>query len=73
MQLISGISSDLWKLLKYFNGTAIVGYFRIPLTALSSRATAFPNNLALYFKDLSALKLIVSSFEKNYKLPVDSE
>ena len=30
LQLISGISSDLQNLLKYFNDTAIVVFFRIP-------------------------------------------
>ena len=36
LQLINGISSDLQKLLKYFNGTPIVAFFRIPLAALSA-------------------------------------
>ena len=31
LQLINGISSDFLKLLKYFNGTAIAAFFRIPL------------------------------------------
>ena len=31
LQLINGISSDLQKLLKYFNGTAIIAFFRILL------------------------------------------
>ena len=30
-QLINGISSDLQKLIKNFNGTAIAAFFRIPL------------------------------------------
>ena len=30
LQIVNGISSDLQKLLRYFNGTAIVGFFRIP-------------------------------------------
>ena len=59
------------KLLKYFNGTVIVAFFRIPFAAFEADwATVFPNNLALYLKDLnllslaiSALKLIASSFE----------
>ena len=45
LQLISGISIDCQKLLKYFNGTAIVAFFRIELFP---SATAFSNNLALY-------------------------
>ena len=32
-QLINGFSSDLQKLLKYFNGTAITAFVNIPLTA----------------------------------------
>ena len=45
LQLINGISSDLKKLLKHFNGTAIVALFRI---SFAPSASAFPNNLALY-------------------------
>ena len=66
-QLINGISSDLQKLLNYFNGTAIAAFVRVPLFPSASE---FPNNLSLYSKDLkilllaiSALKLVVSSFE----------
>ena len=66
-QLVNGILSYLQKLLKYFDGTAIVAIFRIPF-ALS--ASVFPNNLALYSKVLkklllkiSALKLAASSSE----------
>ena len=66
------------KLLKYFNGAAIVVFFRIPLAWFGvGWTTVFPNNLALYLKDLkllvltiSALKLVASSLEKNHKLPV---
>ena len=35
LQLINGISSDLRKLLKYFNGTSIVAFLRIPLAAFA--------------------------------------
>ena len=66
-QLINDISSDLQKLLKYFNDTAIVGFFKIPFAPSTS---VFSNHLALYSKDLkllslaiSALKLVASSFE----------
>ena len=53
-QLINDISSDLQTLLRYFNGTAMVAFFRIPLAALGTGGTAvFPNNLALYLKDLN--------------------
>ena len=48
-QLINCISSDLQKLLKYFNGTAIAAFFKI---SFAPSATLFPNNLALYLKDL---------------------
>ena len=61
------ISSELEKSLKYFNDIAIATFLKIPL---SLSASVFPNNLALYAKDLkplvfaiSALKLITSSFE----------
>ena len=41
---INGISSDL-KLLKYFNGTVIVSFFRILLACFGlGRASVFPNN-----------------------------
>ena len=70
MQLINDLSSDLQKLLKYFNGAAIAVFFRIPLAALSAWAAVFPNNVALYLKDLkvtslatSALKLVASSLD----------
>ena len=67
LQLVNGISNDIQKLLKYFNGTSIVAFFRIPI---ASSASVLPKNLALYLKDLkllvlaiSALKLVASSFE----------
>ena len=47
-QLLNGILSDLQKLPKYFNGTGIVAFFRIPLAWFSvSWAIVFPKNLAL--------------------------
>ena len=65
-QLINGISSDIQKLLEYFNGKVIVSFFKI-LFALS--ASVFSNNLALYLKGLklsslaiSLLKLVAPSF-----------
>ena len=71
LQLINAISSDLQKLFKYFNGTATVAIFRIPLAAFGAGlATVFSNNSVLYLKDLklllavSALKSVVSSLEK---------
>ena len=65
-QLINGTSSNLQKLLKYFDGAAIVASFKI---SLFPSATVFFNNSALYMKDskllplaISALKLVASSF-----------
>ena len=58
LQLIKGISNDLKKLLKYFNGTTIFT-FNLPARALSGSAAAIlPNKLTLYLKDveLSAAK-----------------
>ena len=53
LQLISCISNDLQKLLKHFDGRAIVSFFEIPFAVfVSVRATAFSNNLAFYFKNL---------------------
>ena len=68
LQLINGVSCDFQKLLKYFNGTVIVVFLKIPF---APSATVFPNNLSLYSKDLklllllaiSALKLVASSLE----------
>ena len=67
LPLINGILSDLQKLLKKFNGAAIVALFRIPL---SPSASVFPNSLALNLKDLKPLlsviyilKLLTSSLE----------
>ena len=67
MQLINGFSSYHQKLLRQFNGTAIVAFFRIPF---ASSAPVFPYNLALCLKDLKlllssilALKLVAPSFE----------
>ena len=70
-------SNDLQKLLKYFNGTAIVAFFRIPF---SPSASVFSNNLVFHLKNLKpsvfsilAFKLVALSFEQNYKLLVVSE
>ena len=77
LQLINDISSDLKKLLKYLNGTAIVAFLKIPF---APSASVFPDNLGLCLKDFKslllsifALKLVVSSVEQNHKLPVVSE
>ena len=67
LQSIIGIFSNFPKLLKYFNGTAVVLCFRIPFTP---SATEISYNLVLYSEDLkflllaiSASKLAASSFE----------
>ena len=44
------ISNDIQKLLKYFNSTANVAFVRIPF---AQSAIVFPNNLALYLKDVN--------------------
>ena len=51
LQLIKGISSDLKKLLKYFNGTTT---FTLLFATPSSR-TGLSNNLTLYLKELELL------------------
>ena len=68
---INDVSSDLQKLLKYFNGTATLSFFRIPLALFGAgSATVVFNSLALDLKDLKssvfailALKLVASSLE----------
>ena len=67
LHLINVLSSDLHKLLRYFNGTVIAVSFKIPFAHSGS---VFSNNLDLYLKDLTALlssmlvlKLFFSSLE----------
>ena len=69
LQLINGNSNDLQKLLKFFNGTAIVAFLNIPLGGLGLGWVS-PSDLSIYSKGLkllslaiSALKLVASSFE----------
>ena len=45
------------KLLKYFNDTAIVAFLKTPFAAV------FPNNLALYSKNLKLLSLAMSELK----------
>ena len=55
LQLINCISSDMQKFPKYFNSTAIVAIFWIPLAVFGlGWASVFPNNLVLYLKDLKS-------------------
>ena len=58
LQLIKGISNDLKKLLKYFNGTTT---FTL-LFAILSATTGLPNKLTLYLKEfeLSTVKSSVA-------------
>ena len=58
LQLISSISNDLKKLLKYFNGTTI---FTV-LLAILLTTTGLPNKLILYLKELelSAVKSAIA-------------
>ena len=51
LQLIKRISSDLKKLLKYFNGTTTFTLVFATLPAI----TELPNNSALYLKELEVL------------------
>ena len=48
LQLIKGISSDLKKLLKYFNGTTTFTF----ILAILLATTGLPNKLTLYLKEL---------------------
>ena len=70
--IINGISSDLQKLLKYFNGTAIVASFRIPF-ALSN--SVFSDTLAFYKICVGNICIKISCFifRIKHKLPVVSE
>ena len=55
LQLIRGISNDLKKLLKYFNGTTTFT-FNLPTPAASpATSVTLPNNLILYFKESELL------------------
>ena len=63
MQLISSISSDLKKLLKYFNGTTIFILNLLTPVALPATSVTLPNNLISYLKEseLSAVKSAIAS------------
>ena len=56
--MVNAISSDLQKLLRYFNQTAIASYFRIPF---APSVSGFSNDLALYMKDLKLLLFGIST------------
>ena len=55
MQLINGISNDLQKLLKYFNGTAIFTPLFVPLFPV------LPIRLVLYLNEEALLSLVTSA------------
>ena len=63
LQLIKGISNDLKKLLKYFNGTIIFTFNLLTPAALPTTSVTLPNDLILYFKELelSAAKSATAS------------
>ena len=60
LHLINDILSGIQKSLKYFNGIAIVAFFKIPF---APSITVFPNNLALYLKDLKSLLFTKSALK----------
>ena len=56
LEIINAILTNLQKLLKHFNGTARFAFLKISLALFGAGwATVFPNNLALYLKDLKLL------------------
>ena len=77
LQLINYISSDLQKLLRYFNGTTILVFFKKLFPSAAS--AVFPTRVALYLNDseLSVLKSALlagtSSLLNCHKLPDISE
>ena len=63
-KLINGFSRVLQKLLKYFNGTAVLSYFVLPA------AGVFPVILILYFKDSDCVTLSFGSYlQYCHKIP----
>ena len=63
LQLIKGISNDLKKLLKYFNGTTTFTFDHLTPAASPATSVTLPKNLILYLKELelSAVKLATVS------------
>ena len=68
LQLINGISNDLQKLLKYFNGAATFISFFLPLFPVSPIRLAFCLNEGALSSLLTSALLIISSLLKYYKL-----
>ena len=60
LQWINGISSNLQKILKYFNSTAMAAFFRI---LFAPSVSVFPSNLVLYIKHLKLLLLAISALK----------
>ena len=55
LQLIKGISNDLKKLLKYFNGTTTFTFNLLTPAASPATSVTLPNNLIFYFKESELL------------------
>ena len=55
LQLIKGISNDLKKLLKYFNGTTTFTFKFLTPAASPATSVTLPNNLILNFKESELL------------------
>ena len=55
LQLIKGISNDLKKLLKYFNGTTTFTFNFLTPAVSPATSVALPHNLILYFKESELL------------------
>ena len=66
----NGISSDLQKLLRYFNSPAIADFSRMSFAAsvLPTNLVLCSNNLKVSSSAISTLELVASSLE--YNLPV---
>ena len=79
LQFISGISNDLQKLLKYFNGTTVFVFFTKLFVLSLSTSAVLPTRAALYLNywELlivkSALSTETSSLLNYHKLPNVSE
>ena len=55
LQLIKGISNDLKKLLKYFNGTTTFSFNLLTPAASPATSVTLPNNLIFYFREFELL------------------
>ena len=73
LQLINGISNDLQKLIKYFNGTPIFIPFFLPLFPVSPVRLALCLNEGALSSLVTSALLVISSLLKCHKLPEVSE